>query len=74
MWLELPRRVDSETLFDGAIELGISIVPGRIFSASERYRNYIRLSFGHPWSDAIEDGIAALGRLVNDLALSRRAS
>ncbi len=71
LWLELPEGVDSETLFDGAIELGISIVPGRIFSATERYRNYIRLSFGHPWSTEIEDGLAALGRLVTDLSAGR---
>jgi DNA-binding transcriptional MocR family regulator len=71
LWLELPSGVDSEVLFDGAMKLGISIVPGRIFSPSERYRNYIRLSFGHPWSDAIEDGVAALGRLVYDLECDR---
>jgi DNA-binding transcriptional MocR family regulator len=46
------------------MEKCISIVPGDIFSAGSRYRNFIRLSFGHPRSEAIEDGIATLGRLV----------
>lgn len=49
LWLELPKKVDSEILFELAIEAGISIAPGLIFSPCNRYRNFIRLSFGHPW-------------------------
>ncbi len=64
LWLELPDNLDSEDVFDGALELGISIFPGRIFSASDRYRQHIRLSFGHPWSEALEQGIQQLGQLV----------
>ena len=51
LWLELPKKVDSEILFELAIEAGISIAPGLIFSPCNRYRNFIRLSFGHPWSE-----------------------
>ncbi len=65
LWLEMPESVDSESLFDAAMEQCISIVPGDIFSAGPRYGNFIRVSFGHPWSEAIENGIAALGRLVS---------
>ncbi len=72
LWLELPGEVDSEQLFDRAIEQGISIAPGRIFSPCNRYRNFIRLSFGHPWSDTIEDGLRRLGSLVPRLAAARR--
>ncbi|MDX1555200.1 MAG: PLP-dependent aminotransferase family protein, partial [Xanthomonadales bacterium] len=68
LWLELPETVDAETLFDAALEQCISIVPGDIFSAEPRYGNFIRLSFGHPWSEDIEEGIATLGRLTTRLA------
>jgi DNA-binding transcriptional MocR family regulator len=68
LWLELPEQVDSERLFERAIRDGISIVPGRIFSPGNRYRNFIRLSFGHPWSDAIERGLEQLGKTVCELA------
>jgi len=68
LWLELPRHVDSETLFDNAIKNGISIAPGLIFAPGRRYRNFIRLSFGHPWSDRIEDAMAWLGREVRRLS------
>ena len=35
-----------------------------IFSASERYRNCLRLSCGHPWSPEREQAIVKLGRLI----------
>ncbi len=66
LWLEMPEGIDSEQLFDAAMNVDISIVPGDIFSAGSRFRNYIRLSFGHPWTSKIEDGIATLGLLVHD--------
>ncbi len=68
LWLELPRKVDSEKLFDAAIAENISIMPGDVFAAGRRYRNFIRLSFGHPWSDAMDKGIETLGRLVHEMA------
>ncbi|MBT8061874.1 MAG: PLP-dependent aminotransferase family protein [Xanthomonadales bacterium] len=68
LWLELPRKVNSEKLFDAAIEHGISIMPGDVFTAGRRYRNFIRLSYGHPWSEAIEQGIEVLGGLVREMA------
>jgi DNA-binding transcriptional MocR family regulator len=68
LWLELPRTVDSEKLFDAAIEHNISIMPGDVFAAGHRYRNFIRLSFGHPWSPAMDEGVETLGRLVQQMA------
>ena len=68
LWLELPTSVDSESLFDRAIDAGISIAPGHIFAPRNRYANFARLSFGHPWSDAIEGAIAWLGREVERLS------
>jgi len=70
LWLELPRSVDSEKLFDAAIEENISIMPGDVFAAGKRYRNFIRLSFGHPWSEAMDEGIETLGRLVHQLVVA----
>jgi DNA-binding transcriptional MocR family regulator len=71
MWLELPRNVDSEELFDRAIANGISIAPGLIFSPRKRYKNFIRLSFGHPWTPQIE---AALRWLGGEVRASLRAA
>ncbi|MCH9006027.1 MAG: PLP-dependent aminotransferase family protein [Proteobacteria bacterium] len=68
LWLELPRKVDAEQLFDDAISAGISIAPGHIFSPCACYTNFIRLSFGHPWDEKTEDAIEWLGQQVTRLA------
>lgn len=68
LWLELPKNVDAEELFDDAIGAGISIAPGHIFSPCACYTNFIRLSFGHPWSDKTEAAMQWLGRRVHQLA------
>ncbi len=64
LWLELPGRADSERLFKLAMDEGISISPGVIYAPDERYRSFIRLSFGHPWDARMEHGIDRLGALV----------
>jgi DNA-binding transcriptional MocR family regulator len=64
LWLELPAHVDAEVLFDDAMAAGISIAPGHIFSPCLCYRNFIRLSFGHPWTEKTEGAIRWLGQRV----------
>lgn len=68
LWLELPKIVSAEQLFDDAIEAGISITPGQIFTPSRRYGNFVRLSFGHPWGERTEWAMRWLGRQVTRLA------
>ena len=64
LWLELPRRFDSRTLFDAALDLGICFAPGDVFSASRRFRHCLRLSAGHAWDARLEAGIHRLGALA----------
>jgi DNA-binding transcriptional MocR family regulator len=68
LWLELPGNVDAVNLFDDAIAAGISIAPGQIFSPSNRYSNFVRLSYGHPWSERTENALRWLGHRVSELA------
>jgi DNA-binding transcriptional MocR family regulator len=69
LWVELPATVDALTLHERALEAGISISPGPIFSAqARRYSHFIRLSCGQPWSPRIEAGVATLGSLARSLA------
>ncbi len=67
VWLELPRGVDGLELHRRALEQGISIAPGPIFSPRREYRNCIRLNYGHPWSADFERGIARLAQLAAGL-------
>ena len=68
IWVELPSALDTTSLYDRAIAEGFSFAPGRIFSASDRYRNCLRLSCGGAWSPEKESAIAKLGRMVSTQA------
>jgi DNA-binding transcriptional MocR family regulator len=64
LWVELPPGVDALTLHEQALRRRIVIAPGPLFSARQRFTNFIRISAGTPWSDRIADGIKTLSRLV----------
>jgi DNA-binding transcriptional MocR family regulator len=66
LWVELPPEADSIRLFDRALQHGISLAPGPLFSACGDYRNFIRLNCSVPWSDTIEGAIRTLGSLVEE--------
>lgn len=66
LWVEMPEEIDSVQLFHRALERGISITPGSIFSLSGKYRNYMRVSTAF-WDDKAERGIETLGLLVKEM-------
>lgn len=68
LWVELPRPVNCIEVFNLALEKGIGITPGILFSATRRYRNFIRINCGFPWSDENQRAIADLGEIVADLS------
>ena len=70
VWVELPGNVDTMQLYDAAVQQGFTFAPGRLFSAGDRYRNCLRLSCGHPWSERAAQAIARLGKLVRETRLS----
>lgn len=64
LWVELPIGVDTLALQRAALERGISIAPGPMFSARREYRNCLRLNYGHPWNLEQEEAMATLGKLI----------
>lgn len=64
LWLELPQEVDVFRLRSEALQKGIALVPGKIFSASCNFSHCLRLSFGKPWSEDVDYGLKLLGDLV----------
>ena len=64
LWLELPPKADSYILYQQAMQHHISIAPGKIFSTDGRFRNYIRIGFGSPYTDKIDWSLQVLGQLV----------
>lgn len=74
VWVELPSGVDAYALQAAALEQHISIAPGPIFSARERFTNCVRLSCGFPWSYVTERALATLGQITRTLAGGRRSA
>jgi DNA-binding transcriptional MocR family regulator len=68
LWIELPQAVEALRLRQLALEKRISIAPGPIFSAHRGYSNFVRMNFGHPWSNLMEDAVKKLGALTAELA------
>ncbi len=66
LWVELPRSVDALELHRSALAKKISIAPGPIFSAKQKYKNCIRLSCGLPWSEKVEQAVSILGELSKE--------
>jgi DNA-binding transcriptional MocR family regulator len=64
LWAELPERVDSVDLHHRAIQSGISICPGVVFSATGKYRNCLRINCGLMWTPQVEQAIPTLARLI----------
>ena len=64
LWLELNKNVDVFKLRSEAMKQHISVVPGKIFSASCNFSHCLRISFGKPWNDDIDYGLKVLGDLV----------
>ena len=64
LWVELPDGVDALELHRQALEQGISIAPGPMFSAQRAFRNCIRLNYGHEWDGRIEAAMATLGQFA----------
>lgn len=67
IWIELPNSIDAMKMHELALEENISIAPGSMFSATQKYKNFIRLSCAQPWNERLEQGLITLGRLAYSL-------
>ena len=54
--------MDALLLHREALQQGISIAPGPVFSAKREFGNYIRLNFGHA---DVQPAVARLGELIS---------
>lgn len=68
LWVELPGRARALDLHERALQAGVAVAPGPIFSARQGFEQFIRLSCGMPWSPRIEGAIATLGRIATGLS------
>jgi DNA-binding transcriptional MocR family regulator len=67
LWVEVNKKVDTYKLSTEALKHQISVGPGRIFSNSCNYSNYMRIGYGSPWNEKVEKGLKTLGNLVKKM-------
>jgi DNA-binding transcriptional MocR family regulator len=64
LWVECAAAVDALAVHRLALDSGITIAPGPMFSARRQFGNFIRLNYGHPWSPETDRAIRRLGEIL----------
>ena len=67
LWLELPKVVDGDELAQRALQQGISIAAGSLFTPSKKYRHCIRLNSAIEWNDQTDQALMRLGEMTKGL-------
>ncbi|MNR24519.1 hypothetical protein D3C85_1416000 [compost metagenome] len=60
--------MSSETVFEQVLAHGIRVMPGSMFSNSNRFDHYLRLNCGNPREPAIERALETVAGVVRRLA------
>jgi DNA-binding transcriptional MocR family regulator len=64
-WVELPQGSDALGLYHRALQHGVSIAPGPLFSPSGKYHRYIRLNYAQVGFTAMARGLTILNELLD---------
>lgn len=67
LWLQWPDSIDVLRLHAEALNVGIGLAPGPLFSASGQFRHHMRVNCGQVWRPAVERGYESLARLAAGL-------
>ncbi len=71
LWIQLPERIDAYDMYRRALEAGIAIMPGHLFSAADRYHDFIRLNAAF-WSPEVDKAVRQLGRIAAQALEAKR--
>ncbi|TDO95942.1 PLP-dependent aminotransferase family protein [Marinomonas balearica] len=63
LWITLPNSINALALHEDAIQSGIGILPGDVFSLGRQFSHHIRINYALPWSNKIEACLKELGEL-----------
>ncbi|WP_427185066.1 PLP-dependent aminotransferase family protein [Bordetella bronchialis] len=64
LWVEMPDERASKDVFEHALDEGIRVAPGQMFSNSDRYEHFLRISCALPMSGDVQTAVRTLGRIV----------
>ena len=66
LWVRLPEEVTKYGLFEKALEKGIRICPGLIFSNTGKFGNCLRISAGMPFDATIDAALKTLAQFASE--------
>ena len=64
LWVEMPKHISSQEVFEAALKEQILVAPGALFSNSNAFDHFLRINCGWPWSEKIDRGLRRLGALA----------
>jgi len=67
IWVQLPGGADGVEFMTRALEKGISVAPGAIFSSQGCFRSYVRVSCCVPPSPEVTQAVQTLGEVAGEL-------
>ncbi|MGL4675347.1 MAG: PLP-dependent aminotransferase family protein, partial [Wohlfahrtiimonas sp.] len=68
LWIELDSKINTLDLYKKALEHKISIAPGSIFSASQKFKHCIRLNYGMEWNQELENAMMTLAKIIKEFS------
>jgi DNA-binding transcriptional MocR family regulator len=60
------KRINAFKFHKRALKHNIGIAPGQIFSSQGRFENCLRISYGLPYNNKIEQGLQTIGKLMKE--------
>jgi DNA-binding transcriptional MocR family regulator len=67
LWVELPPAINALELHRHALQHGISLAPGQLFSADQRFAHCVRINYGHPADGRLLPALECVGSLARML-------
>jgi len=65
LWIELPKSIDTDDIYQEALKENILLAPGSLFSLKSKFTNCMRLNAG-TWNKRVEQAIKHIGQLCVD--------
>ena len=70
LWVELNKQINTLELVQQALTQGISVAPGQIFSASQKYQHCLRISCAQCFTSTVEQALQTLGQMCQQCLVS----
>ncbi|MDB5965482.1 MAG: transcriptional regulator, GntR family [Polaromonas sp.] len=64
LWVEMPTGTSAHGVFEASLREGIRVVPGPLFSNSNRFDHFLRISCGFPFSADTDKALRTLADIV----------